>query len=117
MLRFLVTLLFTLSPALAADYEFDVLVYGASPGGIAAAVTAANGTGLRVALLEPSPYIGGMSGPGGIGLRDTAEPAAAVTGGPRSVMARWLAASTAGQLIFRRLQRISQLLNKDLSIR
>ena len=95
MLRFLVTLLFTLSPALAADYEFDVLVYGASPGGIAAAVTAANGTGLRVALLEPSPYIGGMSGPGGIGLRDTAEPAAAVTGGPRSVMARWLAASTA----------------------
>ena len=71
-------------------YDYDLLVYGASPAGIAAAVTAANASGLRVALLEPSPYVGGMSGPGGIGLRDTASPAAAVTGGPRSVMARWL---------------------------
>ena len=91
----LLRLALLLPPALAAIHDFDVVVYGASPGGIAAAVTAANNTGLRVALLEPSPYVGGMSGPGGIGLRDTADPAAAVTGGPRSVMARWLAASTA----------------------
>ena len=75
----------------AADLQFDVIVYGASPAGIAAAITAANGTGLRVALIEPSPYVGGMAGPGGIGLRDTASPAEAVTGGPRSVMAAWLA--------------------------
>ena len=77
--------------AAATDQQFDVVVYGASPAGIAAAITAANGTGLRVALLEPSAYLGGMSGPGGIGLRDTASPEAAVTGGPRSVMAAWLA--------------------------
>lgn len=88
--------LLALFPILAhgAVYDFDLVVYGASPAGIAAAITAANNTNLRVALLEPSPYVGGMSGPGGIGLRDTAEPAAAVTGGPRSVMATWLAAST-----------------------
>lgn len=79
----------------SAGYDYDLLVYGASPAGIAAAVTAANASGLRVALLEPSPYVGGMSGPGGIGLRDTASPAAAVTGGPRSVMARWLRAASA----------------------
>ncbi len=74
----------------SAPLDFDVVVYGASPGGIAAAITAANGTGLRVALLEPSPHVGGMSGPGGIGLRDTAQPSGAVMGGLRSVMHAWL---------------------------
>ena len=49
---------------------FDVVVYGATPAGISAAIVAANGTGLRVALLEPGALIGGMSGPGGIGMRD-----------------------------------------------
>ena len=69
---------------------FDVVVYGASPSGISAAITAANGTGLRVALLEPSPFVGGMSGPGGIGLRDTASPAAIDGASPLSVQAHWL---------------------------
>lgn len=88
MLRPLLLLLASLLAA-RSDEVYDVLVYGASPAGIAAAITAANGTGLRVALLEPTAYLGGMAGPGGIGLRDTANPAAAVTGGPRSVMAAW----------------------------
>ena len=73
-----------------APFDFDVLVYGASPSGISAAITAANGTGLRVALLEPSPFVGGMSGPGGIGLRDTASPAAIDGASPLSVQAHWL---------------------------
>lgn len=77
----------------AAKYEslpvFDVLVYGASPGGIAAAISAANSSaGLSVALLEPTPYVGGMAGPGGIGLRDTAAPA--TDGGASTVQYAWL---------------------------
>lgn len=69
---------------------FDVLVYGATPGGIAAAITAANTSArLRVALLEPSAYVGGMAGPGGIGLRDTAAPA--TDGGGSTVQHAWLA--------------------------
>ena len=71
----LVTLLASSSSSSAGGAPaplFDVVVYGASPSGISAAITAANGTGLRVALLEPSPFVGGMSGPGGIGLRDGA---------------------------------------------
>ena len=76
--------------AAAAPQDFDVLVYGASPSGIAAAITAANGTGLRVALLEPTAFVGGMSGPGGIGLRDTASPAAIDGASELSVQAHWL---------------------------
>jgi len=82
-------------PESFSAFDYDLLVYGATPAGIAAAITAANASTLRVVLLEPSSYVGGMSGPGGIGLRDTADPAAAVTGGPRSVMAHWLAAASA----------------------
>lgn len=78
----------SLCASLSSAQVFDVLVYGASPGGIAAAVTAANGTGLRVALLEPSAFVGGMSGPGGIGLRDTA--LAATDGGANTVQHAWL---------------------------
>ena len=48
--------------ALEASLSFDVLVYGATPGGVASAVAAAR-EGARVALAEPSLYIGGaMSG-------------------------------------------------------
>lgn len=44
------------------DPLWDVLVYGATPGGIAAAVGAARtlGSGGRVVLVEPSQWIGGM---------------------------------------------------------
>ena len=48
--------------ALDASVSFDVLVYGATPGGVASAVAAAR-EGARVAIAEPSLYIGGaMSG-------------------------------------------------------
>ena len=70
--------------------SFDVIVYGATPAGMAAAVSAANGTGLRVALLEPGPFVGGMSGPGGIGLRDINFEAASGVNDARTVLNRWL---------------------------
>lgn len=76
------------APLPAASLDFDVIVYGATPGGIAAAVTAANGTGLRVALIEPTPFVGGMAGPGGIGLRDICSGSA--TGDERTAMHTWL---------------------------
>ena len=78
------------SAASPAPPAFDVLVYGATPGGISAAISAANGTGLRVALLEPSPFLGGMSGPGGIGLRDTANPPGIDGASDLSVQSAWL---------------------------
>jgi FAD dependent oxidoreductase len=43
----------------ASDDTTDVCVYGATPGGIAAAVSAAKG-GLRVTLIEPTNLIGGL---------------------------------------------------------
>ena len=94
-LSFLLVMSASLSVAAATDssptaLSFDVLVYGATPAGIAAAVVAANGTGLRVALLEPGPLIGGMAGPGGIGLRDVNLEAASGVSDARSVLNRWL---------------------------
>jgi hypothetical protein len=61
----------------AAVSSFDVLVYGATPGGVATAVAAAReggdstaGGGRRaVALLEPGHYVGGAMS-GGLGLAD-----------------------------------------------
>lgn len=41
------------------ENEYEVLVYGATPGGISAAIAAAR-RGSRVALLEPTGHIGGM---------------------------------------------------------
>ena len=90
----LVATLCTLSSASGARAPppalfFDVIVYGATPGGIAAAISAANASaGLTVALLEPTAFIGGMAGPGGIGLRDTAAPA--TDGGDGTVQHAWL---------------------------
>lgn len=52
---------------------YDVVIYGATPGGIAAAITAARtSSSLSVVIIEPTSYIGGMAAPGGIGLRDLA---------------------------------------------
>ncbi len=47
------------STAFAEETKCDVLVYGATPGGIAAAVSAAKG-GQDVLLVEPTTRIGGM---------------------------------------------------------
>jgi len=58
MRRFLLPLLLLLATVLHAQ-EFDVLVYGATPSGIATAVAAAK-DGERVLLIEPSRRIGGM---------------------------------------------------------
>ena len=51
-----------------ATASFDVLVYGATPGGVAAAV-AAGREGARVGLLEPGLYVGGAMS-GGLGQAD-----------------------------------------------
>ena len=50
------------------DDDYDVVVYGSTPGGIAAAVEAAS-AGRRVALVSPSKRIGGMT-TGGLGMTD-----------------------------------------------
>jgi len=50
--------------------QFDVIVYGSTPAGIAASISAANGGKYHVALIEPSANLGGMLTAGGIGLRD-----------------------------------------------
>ncbi|QDU29909.1 FAD dependent oxidoreductase [Anatilimnocola aggregata] len=57
----LASLLAIFTPARAAHAAemVDVLVYGATPGGIAAAIAAAKG-GSTVALIEPTPRIGGL---------------------------------------------------------
>lgn len=67
---------------------YDVVVYGATPGGIAAAVGAANAStgGVRVALVSPDPFIGGMMTAGGIGLRDIGNLS---TVGPNSIAMQW----------------------------
>ncbi|MCC6538851.1 MAG: FAD-dependent oxidoreductase [Bryobacterales bacterium] len=52
----------------APSKPYDVLIYGATSGGIVAAVAAAR-EGLRVALAEPGRYLGGMT-TGGLGRTD-----------------------------------------------
>ena len=49
--------------------DWDVVVYGSTPAGIAAA-TAAGRLGARVALYEPLPLIGGMGSAGNLALND-----------------------------------------------
>ena len=49
--------------------EFQVVVYGGTPGGTMAAISAAN-EGLKVALVEPGNHIGGMLS-GGLGATDS----------------------------------------------
>lgn len=63
-----VALLCISSGRLSASQTFDVVVYGATPGGIMAAV-AAGRQGLSVALLEPTTRIGGMA-TGGLNRTD-----------------------------------------------
>jgi ribulose 1,5-bisphosphate synthetase/thiazole synthase len=50
---------------------YDIIIYSATPGGIAAAITAARAAPtFKIAIIEPTAYIGGMAAAGGIGLRD-----------------------------------------------
>jgi hypothetical protein len=70
------TLLFfaTLGWATAAE-DIDVCVYGATPAGIVAAVTAKQ-EGMRVLLIEPSRWVGGILGAGLKPSQDAPEPRA-----------------------------------------
>src|SRR5688500_14580647 len=52
--------------------EFDVLVYGGTSGGVASAVQAAR-MGKRVALINPTRHLGGMTS-GGLGWTDMGRP-------------------------------------------
>jgi len=61
-------ILFCLLPLMAQTRQFDVVVYGGTAGGAAAAVSAAR-EGLKVALLEPTAHIGGMVS-GGLSFTD-----------------------------------------------
>jgi ribulose 1,5-bisphosphate synthetase/thiazole synthase len=59
--------------ACSVGSAYDVVIYGATPGGIAAAITAARTSpSFSIVIIEPTPYIGGMATAGGIGLRDLA---------------------------------------------
>lgn len=50
---------------------YDIVIYTSTPGGIAAAITAARlAPSLSILIIEPTQEIGGMSYAGGIGLRD-----------------------------------------------
>ena len=66
--RSVVALLLLLARA-AAAFDYDVVVFGSSPAGVAAA-TAAGALGLRVALFEPLAMIGGMGAAGNLALND-----------------------------------------------
>ena len=62
-LKIFVAILFLCVPLPAAPQTFDVVVYGGTPGSLAAAVTAAR-LGHTVALLEYHRHLGGMSASG-----------------------------------------------------
>ena len=62
-------LLALLAATAAAVDDYDVVVYGSSPAGVAAAVVAGRG-GARVGLFEPLAMIGGMGAAGNLALND-----------------------------------------------
>ncbi len=50
---------------------YDIIIYSTTPAGISAAITAARASSsLKIAIIEPTAYIGGMATAGGIGLTD-----------------------------------------------
>ncbi|HEX3880579.1 MAG TPA: FAD-dependent oxidoreductase, partial [Bryobacteraceae bacterium] len=67
-IRIISIFLSVLSPAIAADRSFDLVVYGGTAGGVVASVTAAR-EGLRTALIEPTAHLGGMVS-SGLGFTD-----------------------------------------------
>ena len=52
------------------DRKYDVIIFGATPAGFAAALAAKASGAESVLLLEPTAHVGGMASAGGIGLRD-----------------------------------------------
>src|SRR5687768_40232 len=64
----LLTALSLTGTSFAEEKPFDIVVYGATGGGVAAAVEAGR-LGRSVALIEPQKYIGGMTA-GGLGATD-----------------------------------------------
>ena len=70
----LVAMLAWHTPARAEDVETEVLVFGATAGGVSAACTAAK-AGKRVALTEPGNHVGGLTS-GGLGWTDIGNKAA-----------------------------------------
>src|SRR5688572_4641894 len=69
------TTLFGVAAIRAADSSVDVCVYGATPAGIVAAVTARQ-EGRSVVLIEPSRWLGGILGAGLKPMQDCPEPRA-----------------------------------------
>ncbi|MFN4259272.1 MAG: FAD-dependent oxidoreductase [Gemmataceae bacterium] len=71
MRRFLIVMLLSLmsAPAWGQDQEYDVVIYGGTSSGIAAAVQTAR-MGKSVVLIEPSQHLGGLT-TGGLGWTDT----------------------------------------------
>jgi hypothetical protein len=65
----------TAAEASTESMEWDVVVYGATPGGVVAAVAAAR-LGRRTLLLEPSSHVGGMLAAGMVDDSNKGQPAA-----------------------------------------
>ena len=65
---------YTCGPAAAESQRFDVVVYGATSGGVVAAVQAAR-MGKTAVLIEPGRHLGGLTS-GGLGMTDSGNPAA-----------------------------------------
>jgi hypothetical protein len=63
MLKCYLALAVSLAIPVWGDQEFDVVVFGATPGGIGAAIAAAR-MGHSVALIEPQNHVGGMTASG-----------------------------------------------------
>jgi hypothetical protein len=66
---FLVCLASGLNSSFAADTRVDVIVYGATPSGVCAAIAAAR-EGASVALVEPTAHVGGVN-TGGLSFSDS----------------------------------------------
>ena len=70
----LILCVWTCGPAAAESQRFDVVVYGATSGGVVAAVQAAR-MGKTAVLVEPGRHLGGLTS-GGLGMTDSGNPAA-----------------------------------------
>jgi hypothetical protein len=66
------------APSTLQKFSYDLMVYGASSGGVIAAYTAKM-YGLRVLLVEPGRHLGGLSA-GGLGATDTGGKGDVITG-------------------------------------